>query len=168
MKIVHLLRHAKSSWSNPNIADIDRPLNQRGKMSCLLMADTIANNLSKNVKIYCSPANRTQDTLMRIIKHSSLSDVQCHTVPSLYCFDKIALRDFVHQLDNQITEMMIVGHNPALTEFFNDLATSPIDNFPTCGYTRLVCHQLKHWRLIDKVHFECSCYITPKLLRTQQ
>ena len=42
MKTLFLLRHAKSSWSEPGLADFDRPLNERGRRAAPLIARHLA------------------------------------------------------------------------------------------------------------------------------
>lgn len=63
MKRLHLIRHAKSSWSSGSLADIDRPLNQRGLKSCVLMAPQIVKAGCSFEHVFCSPAVRAQSTL---------------------------------------------------------------------------------------------------------
>jgi len=37
MKIIYLVRHAKSYWGNQSLSDFDRPLNKRGKLDAPFM-----------------------------------------------------------------------------------------------------------------------------------
>jgi len=68
MKTLLLLRHAKSSWKHPELADHDRPLNKRGKrtaprVSALLQDEDLIPDL-----ILCSPAVRAHTTARLVAK----------------------------------------------------------------------------------------------------
>lgn len=78
MKKLHLIRHAKSSWSNGALADIDRPLNQRGLRSCALMAEQIAKAGCSFEHIFCSPAVRAQSTIENLTQ--ALSEISVENV----------------------------------------------------------------------------------------
>ncbi|MEO0763161.1 MAG: histidine phosphatase family protein, partial [Pseudomonadota bacterium] len=66
MKTVILLRHAKSSWSDPELEDHERPLNKRGKAAAPLMGDWLERSGYRPDLVLCSPAKRTRQTLRRI------------------------------------------------------------------------------------------------------
>src|SRR4051794_9695084 len=62
MKTLILVRHAKSSWDQPGVSDIDRPLNERGKSDAPQMAKRLK---ERNIKIdlfISSPAKRAKKT----------------------------------------------------------------------------------------------------------
>ena len=68
MKTLLLLRHAKSSWKHPELADHDRPLNKRGKrtaprVSALLQDEDLIPDL-----ILCSSAVRAHTTALLVAK----------------------------------------------------------------------------------------------------
>ena len=66
MKTLYLLRHAKSDWSDPAIADRDRPLSGRGKRARMVVADHIAG--WKVDRVVCSPARRARATAKPVVK----------------------------------------------------------------------------------------------------
>ena len=61
-KQLYLIRHAKSSWAQPALADFDRPLNKRGKMNAPLMAGRFAERGISPQRIVSSPAKRAKKT----------------------------------------------------------------------------------------------------------
>lgn len=65
VKTLHLLRHAKSSWKQPELADHDRPLSKRGRRAADAMAHRFA-ELDTPDFVLCSTALRTRQTLERI------------------------------------------------------------------------------------------------------
>ena len=69
MKTLHLIRHAKSSWENPHLGDLERPLNSRGLRSCPLMAPHILASGCSFKNVYSSPALRARKTI-ELIAHN--------------------------------------------------------------------------------------------------
>ncbi|MBT6406343.1 MAG: histidine phosphatase family protein, partial [Rhodospirillaceae bacterium] len=59
MKTIYLLRHAKSSWKDPTLADFDRPLNKRGKRAAKNMAVYLGGHNPRPELVLCSAAKRT-------------------------------------------------------------------------------------------------------------
>ena len=118
MKKIHLLRHAKSSWKDASLADSDRPLNERGKKTCRFMAQHIAEAGCCFAQVFCSPAVRAQATIERISKCLD-AEIQWQTEKKLYTFESAGIWDWCRSLDESIREPLIIGHNPALTDFCN-------------------------------------------------
>lgn len=136
MKTIHLIRHAKSSWEDDSLSDIDRPLNQRGIKSCQIMAPQLLKVGCDFQRIYCSPARRAQQTIELIALNVSPT-ITWHTDNELYTFSANELLRWLQKLGNDLNEVTVVGHNPAMTELNNRLTGSPLDNLPTCSYLQL-------------------------------
>lgn len=139
MKVVNLLRHAKSTLANPQCEDIDRPLNERGQQACIAMAPEILASACKLNYVVCSPATRAQETIAGI-KNALPADqpvLEWQTIESLYTFDWRCLLECIQALDKHHDEVLVVGHNPAVTELCNTLTDGQIDNVPTCAYARI-------------------------------
>lgn len=162
MKKIHLLRHAKSSWENEFLADIDRPLNNRGIRACELMALHINNAGVDFTNTFCSSATRAQSTIELISQHLPEVAIEWHTDQALYCFNSRELLKWCRSLDESISEMLIVGHNPALTDLCNELSNSQVKNIPTCGYAKLVMNNECDWRHISTNSFVLTSFIRPK------
>ena len=62
MKVLYLLRHAKSSWKDPTLEDFDRPLNKRGRSAAKTMGRHLHRNGLRPDLVLCSAARRTQET----------------------------------------------------------------------------------------------------------
>ncbi|MCW5201435.1 MAG: histidine phosphatase family protein [Candidatus Electrothrix communis] len=161
MKIIHLIRHAKSSWNDDSLTDIARPLNKRGKKTCRFMAQHIADTGCCFEHIFCSPAVRAQSTIERISK-SLNADLQWQTAEQLYTFDSEFLFDWCRTLDESITEPLIIGHNSALTDFCNALSNSTVKNIPTCGYTQLSMSKDCSWQKLAEGSAELTVFLRPK------
>ncbi len=164
MKIINLLRHAKSSWSDPLLEDIDRPLNDRGENAARFMAGQIAATGCSFDHIYCSPAKRAVSTLEIIADQLSGRDIHWQIDNSLYTFDHNDLISWLTRVDDSIAELLIVGHNPALTRLSNAIGGTPVTNIPTCGFIRLVSAGQYSWRQIDNCRLETTAILKPKHL----
>ena len=66
---LYLLRHAKSDWSGPGIADFDRPLSNRGFKAAPRMGRFMAEQGCTPERILCSAAMRTRQTLAAVLPH---------------------------------------------------------------------------------------------------
>ena len=163
MKILHLIRHGKSSWNDPKLTDIDRPLKKRGIKACNIMAHPIVVAGCDFKSIYCSPAIRAQQTIAGISK--ALDDTLVwQTEQHLYTFSFNELLSFCQTLDDELDDVVLIGHNPGFTDMCNFLADDYIDNLPTCGYAQLRC-DIGSWTELKQ---ECGIlveFITPKGLK---
>ena len=162
MKTIHLLRHAKSSWADASVSDIDRTLNSRGNRSAKLMIEPIWKAGCRFEHIYCSPAKRARATIHRMAKALPVKDVKWTVDESLYTFNAGDLLSWLRDLGNELDEVMIVGHNPAITDLVNLLGDQHIDNVPTCGYVQLSA-KVKSWSKLKEDCAEVTEFIYPKL-----
>jgi phosphohistidine phosphatase len=114
MRLV-LLRHAKSSWDDPGLPDVDRPLAPRGeraadRMGEYLSAEPIAPDL-----VVCSSALRARQTLARVLP-SLGSEVEIRIDPVVYTFDDEVLLERLRRVPADVSTVLLVGHNPAMQE----------------------------------------------------
>ncbi|HTQ63630.1 MAG TPA: histidine phosphatase family protein [Puia sp.] len=133
MKIILLIRHAKSSWDNSALNDFDRPLNERGKKNAPEMARRL---LKQNIKIdlfISSPAKRAKTTAKLFMQEFKRKEKEILLVPQLYHADNDAFNTVIQSMDDSINNIAIFSHNPGITDFANSLCEVSIDNIPTCG-----------------------------------
>jgi phosphohistidine phosphatase len=164
MKTIHLIRHAKSSWDDDTLADIDRPLNKRGIRTAKFMAAHIRDAGCGFDNVFCSSATRAQMTIDLIKGALPDLDFAWRVDEDLYTFDWGDLLDWCLALDDAITEITIVGHNPAATDFSNRLSNADINNVPTCGYAQLTAREDCRWQEISEMDFELTTFLKPKKL----
>ncbi|TXS89289.1 phosphoglycerate mutase [Parahaliea maris] len=138
MKTLHLLRHAKSSWDDPLLADRDRPLNRRGQRDAPRMGQALSTRLDP-MAVSCSPARRARLTLEGLCQGwPELANCAHDIQESLYTFDYRDLLDWLSCVPGSSDSLFLVGHNPAFTDLANVLTGTPVlDNLPTAGYLRL-------------------------------
>ncbi|HCY88449.1 MAG TPA: phosphoglycerate mutase [Desulfobacteraceae bacterium] len=162
MKILHLIRHAKSSWKEPGLADIDRPLNKRGKRSCRIMAGEIYDAGCRFEHVFCSPAVRAQHTIRGLSDHLKAAGIEWTTDAGLYTFYAGDLLEWCRGLDNRLSEVVIVGHNPALTDLVSTLGDRYLDNLPTCAWARLE-GDLTSWMALATGTMVLTDFLKPKI-----
>ena len=164
MKKIHLLRHAKSSWDHASLADIERPLNERGIRTCQLMAPHINDAGCHFTHVFCSPAVRAQSTIELMSKCLPGTSFQWQIDNALYSFNSDELHLWCQKLDESIPEVFIVGHNPALTDFCNELSHSQLKNIPTSGYVQLVAKSKCTWQQLSETPFKLIHFLRPNKL----
>jgi phosphohistidine phosphatase len=106
---LHLLRHAKSSWDDAMQSDHDRPLAPRGHRAVTLLRDYVDRHQIQPQLVLCSTARRTVETARGLAPGGELS-----LEPRLYGASAEELLRRLHDLDAALTEVMVIGHNPAL------------------------------------------------------
>jgi phosphohistidine phosphatase len=107
-----LLRHAKSSWDDAALADIDRPLAPRGERAARSMAAYLDAESIRPELVLCSPAARARATLELVLP--SLGAPEVLVEPELYTFDPEPLVDRLRAVPRTVGSAMLVGHNPAM------------------------------------------------------
>ena len=133
MKRLYLIRHAKSSWKNLDLPDIDRPLNKRGERDAPFMGKRLKKYDVKPGIIISSPANRALKTAKIIAKKIDYPADGIIVKDSLYAASIPSILNIINYIDDSIQEAMLFGHNPEFTSLANFLANHDIDNIPTCG-----------------------------------
>jgi len=137
MKTLFLLRHAKSSWDDPDLKDFERPLNKRGKQDIPVMAERFRDRHAKLDSVVCSPAVRAKTTAALMAAELGFPAEDVISYPELYFAGTGMFLKAAGQFDSDCEAGMLVGHNPAITEFANALANAQIDNIPTCGLVQI-------------------------------
>ena len=135
MKTLHLMRHAKSSWSAAPRDDHQRDLNARGRRDAPRMGRALAARMPAQA-VHCSSARRARQTLQGLCAGWPALGAQPHVIdPALYTFDSGALFEWLQAVQIDGDALFVLGHNPALTDVCNQLVGRPaLDNLPTAGY----------------------------------
>ncbi len=142
MKTLLIMRHAKSSWTDTDIEDHERPLNKRGKRDAASMGKHLhAQNLLPDC-IVGSPARRVRQTIDRLMETSGYRG-EVDLYPDLYLAAPEAYLSVLEELDDTIQRPLIMGHNPGLEELLGQL-TETQDSLPT-GAVAQVELPVEHW-----------------------
>ncbi|MDF3128407.1 histidine phosphatase family protein [Kiritimatiellaeota bacterium B1221] len=121
MKTLYLLRHAKSSWKDSDLKDIKRPLKKRGHFQADLVSDHLSSLVPPPQQVLCSPSVRTRETLLYFLEVWPLNREEIQYQKSLYLADKKTLLESVQALPADRDIVLLVGHNPGLTDFAQKL-----------------------------------------------
>ncbi len=144
MKILYIIRHAKSSWSSDAVNDFDRPLNQRGKRDAPLMGEVLDKREVSFDLILSSSARRAKKTSKKIAKKLNYAKEDIIFRDILYLADPEKMITEIKKVDASVQSLAIVGHNPGMTEMINLLSNIDIDNLPTCGVVAISL-DIKSW-----------------------
>jgi phosphohistidine phosphatase len=163
-----LLRHAKSSWSDSTLADIDRPLAPRGKRASRKLAEHIRRKKIQPALVLCSPSRRTRQTL-EAVEASLGKRCVVELVPQLYGASEQQLLEQLQALPDPVRSVMVIGHNPGLHDLALVLASHGPDlqrleeKFPTGALATLVVGG-EHWTALGPGAAELVDYVVPRQL----
>ncbi len=161
MKTVFIFRHGKSSWEEPALRDFDRPLLPKGEKRTRRMAEFMKNAGYIPQLIVSSPATRalqTAEILSTALGSKLLSD------DSLYLCSQGQIADLIYSLENELQSVMIVGHNPAVTDFAADFLGVDCDWLPTSGLAMAVFDAEK-WSSLPVSNIKENLIVRPKTLK---
>ncbi len=162
MKHLTLVRHAKSSWSDPAAADHDRKLSGRGERDAPRMGRRLRARGVRPSLILSSPAERALATAKIIAGELGLASDFPRTEPALYHAWPTTILDIVRLQDDAFPSLMLVGHNPAFTDFVNALLPDfRLDNLPTAGVVAIEL-DIEMWRNADSGSARLDFYDYPK------
>ena len=148
MKNLILIRHAKSSWEAP-LKDIDRPLEQRGIKDAHLVAANCVKFIPSVFVILSSSAKRGAETAL-IFAQTILYPVESIIYKDeLYTFDENQLEKVIKSSSNAFENVILFGHNAAITNFVNKFGDIYVDNVPTSGFVSLE-FETDNWEKISK------------------
>ena len=158
MKKLLLLRHGKSSWDNPDLADHERPLTNRGKESASIIGKFLKKeNLIPDLIISSTAkrANKTAD----IISKKSGYDKKIFQSEALYNGSSEDYTNIIHEIADKNKTILLVGHNPAIEEVIERI-TAEKKIMKTCSLAHIdLCidswknfHYRKKYKLIDLIN----------------
>jgi phosphohistidine phosphatase len=167
-RTVILLRHAKSSWSDSTLADIDRPLAPRGERASRKLATYIRRKKIRPALVLCSPALRSRQTL-EAIEASLGKRCVVKVVPQLYAASEQELLERLQALPEPVRSVMLIGHNPGLQDLALVLASRGAslpqleERFPTGALATLVVRGTR-WSALSPGNAELVDYVVPRQL----
>jgi len=133
MKTFILVRHTKSSWKDSKLQDIDRPLKKNKIDDAIGVAAQLRTLQFQPQLIISSPAKRAYDTAVIFAKALSYATDKIKIDKSIYESSEQELLKAIHQLDNNLEQVMFFGHNPCFENFLQNYTDSKIENLPTIG-----------------------------------
>lgn len=149
MKHLLLCRHAKSSWKDGTLTDIDRPLNKRGRQNAPEMGRKLCKRGMRPDLVVSSPARRALDTAKLLARECGISKKNILVMDSVYGSYPAKLLQLIQRFDNDSDTVLIVGHNPEITILANILGELDIENVPTGGIVALD-FAVDSWQEVDE------------------
>ncbi len=135
MKTLILMRHAKSSWKEPELTDHERPLNKRGEKDAPRMGRLLKDKKLIPDHIYSSTAVRARQTVEGLVGKSGFKH-QVDYLDSLYMAEPSAIIEVLKQTPEKIDTVLVVGHNPGL-EGLVQILSQKVESLPTGSIARL-------------------------------
>jgi phosphohistidine phosphatase len=146
MKTAIILRHAKSSWKQPELPDHDRPLSKRGKRDAPRVGEFLLEKGLTPDLIISSTAKRARKTAEAAAKASGFSG-ELRLTPALYLAAPEAYIATLRSLPDEYQRVMLVGHNPGLEELMAKL-TGRTASMPTAAVA-YVSFPITHWSELE-------------------
>ncbi|MGO2103398.1 MAG: SixA phosphatase family protein [Psychroflexus halocasei] len=157
-----IIRHGKSSWKNDELEDIKRPLKERAYKDAELVSNAYKASSIHSFTAFTSPAVRAHETAKLVTDHLDNQIKSLKVDGQLYTFSPSILLDFIANLSDNINNVMLFGHNPAITDVVNQLGSEYFQNVPTTGLVEIQFNE-SSWSEIDKG--TTQLYLFPKNLR---
>ncbi len=169
MHMLHLLRHARSSWKE-EVEDHERHLNRRGREAARRVGRHLTASVGAVDLVLCSSAQRTRETLELVLDELA---TQPPTLieDELYAASKEELMDRLRHLAEGIGNVLLIGHNPGLHELAVAFAdtnsagfyTLESGKFPTAA--RASFRIPDPWSALGRARYELVDYVTAESLR---
>lgn len=164
MKLLYVVRHAKSSWANPGQADFDRPLNERGLGDATRMGEWLKKLKVCPDLIAVSTAKRTQQTAKLLLKALDCTPAEIKDLDNLYHASPAQITAVISAFPVSVQTGMLIAHNPGITEFVNSISDAfRVDNMPTCCVAGIRV-QANDWRQFATAEKEIFLFEYPKKL----
>lgn len=146
MRILYLLRHAKSDRSDPGLADPERPLTARGRRDAPAMAAYMRAHGYRPDLVLCSTAVRTRETLALL--QPGLGKIAAEFDRALYLASPEAMLQRLRDVDEGVGSVLMIGHNPGMARLAALLAprgdrhalARMREKYPTCALAVVHLH----------------------------
>ncbi|MFI5149859.1 MAG: SixA phosphatase family protein [Bacteroidia bacterium] len=149
MKVLGLIRHAKSDWDNPDLEDFERPLNARGYRDARRMAEQIKARGYTPDYILSSTAIRAASTALIFSRFFRLSNTNIGFDPRLYACTEKAFMDVLKSLPPSASTCFVFGHNETLSQIAAHLTDDKVAEVPTCGVVILQANSTR-WEELEE------------------
>jgi phosphohistidine phosphatase len=168
VKQLYLLRHAKSSWDDPSLADHERPLAPRGRRAAKKVRAHMRAAGIEPALVLCSPSRRTRETL-DLLGAAVGADVRFE--PALYAANEDELLGVLRGVPARVPSALVIGHNPGLQRLGVALAGSGdehlisrmAEKMPTAALASLSL-PIREWSDLATQTGELVGYIEPREL----
>ena len=160
MKTVLFSRHAKSSFNQPGLSDFERVLNDQGLADSKAMSNYLKSCGYVIQKIISSDAKRALQTAK---SHRELltPDLEIDKSSELYLASHLDIIQLIKNMSSKCSTIMLVGHNPGMTEAVNALANEAIEDMSSCGVV-IVQFEIEKWADLTNIKGDLLANCSPK------
>lgn len=162
-RTITLIRHAKSSWSDPSLADFERPLNKRGMRDAPLVAAALSDKAIPFEKILCSEAQRARQTLDLLKQEMHLPEATIEYLHELYGASAQRLLSCIKEQPDSVTHIALLAHNPGIEELADSLSEVTVSPMPTCCTVQLT-FECATWRDLPLHSGKVALHLKPRNL----
>ena len=160
MKLLTLIRHAKSDWDN-DLYDFDRTLNETGKKDAPILGEHLLSKLPKPDLIISSPAVRAVETAEIIAQKAGYPIEKIKQADELYLCSTSEYIEILHDQNPKLNHIIVVSHNPGTTGFANLITGEMLADVPTCSAIHIKLDLYK-WQDIEPDTGMLIDFYTPK------
>ena len=146
MKKLIVVRHSKSSWKDSSLLDFDRPLNKRGNKDGKKMSKLLKKYISSVDLLISSSSERTRLTSSYFQKEIKFKNSIFSK--RLYHASSQEIIKTLNEIESGVNSVLLIGHNPGLTDFINKKTDINIFNLPTTGVV-IIKFPIKSWLELD-------------------
>lgn len=164
MKNLILIRHGKSSWDDPGVADRERTLNKQGLKNAPAIGAALHDRGVKPDVIIVSLAVRAWRTAELIADELGYPREELIQESAIYAAGLGVLMDVVQNIDEDVDCACLIGHNPGFEDLANSLISGmEIEHLPTCGVVRMQLNS-DTWGAVGAGDGELVEFFGPKTL----
>ncbi len=160
-RYLYIVRHAKSSWDYEEVSDMDSPLKLRGIRDAYDMARTVKIEYGLPSLFISSPANRALHTANIFLRVFGAKFSLLNIDERLYETGTGVVRKLISEQSDEVSSLMIFGHNPTFSELASVLSSELYVDMPTCGIYRIE-FDTPNWELIAKENMTDVSFVYPK------
>lgn len=144
--------------------DHERPLNERGRRDAPRMGKEMVKHNVAPQKIITSSAVRARATAEMIASELCYDLAGILVTDEIYGAEASELLEIIQSFDDDLDKIMLVGHNPAVTDLANSLAQCNIHNVPTCGVL-MIGFKVEQWSAVENGIGSLLTFAYPKKLK---
>lgn len=165
MKVLTLLRHAKSGWDDPALRDFDRPLNPRGRRAAATVGREMRRLGVGFDRVLASPARRVVQTIEAV--EQAFGPLAARYDERLYLASPETLVQVAREMDDEVGRLLLVGHNPGLEDLVLRLSVDgPLRSeaalkYPTATLAEM-CFDVASWRQLREGTGILARFIRPR------
>ncbi len=163
MKKLTLIRHAKSSWDDQSLADIDRPLKKRGVRDAREMSRHLQEQEVFPDLILSSPAKRAFQTASIFLETFEGKDIDVQRNNGLYFEGAKEMISIIRNIKDAYSSVFLFSHMPDIAGLFSDLSGNFTYEYPTCAVGHLV-FEVDEWQQVGIGKGKSQFFLYPKMM----